>query len=182
MKKRIGSMVVCFVLILFVVASTACNNETEILTARINSLEDENAELRSTISSLRDDFDRSQANLFGTRDELQELQTLYDELLEAFEADDNLIGPLAITYRGVPNPDMTWPYMADLEVGLRINLNEFDEGVEIIWRSTNEDIFTVTSDEDGLTAIVTPKIDGSAELVVTVGDQETRSWVRIKTT
>jgi len=60
-----------------------------------------------------------------------------------------------------------------------VNLSALEEDDEIFWRSTDDGIFTVISNEDGLTAILTPLATGSAELVVNVGDQETRCWVRI---
>jgi len=96
------------------------------------------------------------------------------------DADGAQGGALAITYAGLANQDMSWPYgHGDLPLGLRVNLAEFDEDVEIVWHSTDEDILTVTSSEDGTSATVTPVTTGSAQVVVTIGDQTTRSWVRI---
>jgi len=87
---------------------------------------------------------------------------------------------LAITYGGEPNTDMTWPLSYGLlPLGLRFNPGEISEDDEIVWHSTDESIITVVPGEDGTTATVTPVTIGSAQLVVTVGGQETRSWVRI---
>jgi len=181
MKRRSFRLFVFAALLLAIVALTACANETEALEARIALLEDENAELKSTISSLDSDLVRSRNDLSRAQSELQQLIEEIEAAREAEElaATAHLRGPLAITYRGIPNTDMSWEYRADLELGIRVDLSEFEENVEIVWSSTNEDIFTVVADEDGLTAKVTPKTAGSAELVVRVGGEETRSWIRI---
>jgi len=178
MKKRI-SIISIFVVFLFVAfALTACVNEADALREQVSTLENENTELQSTISSLRTELERTQASLFSTQNELQ---TLIDEQ-EAMANDEqgDQGGPLAITYGGEPNEDMSWPFRyGELALGLRVNLNNLNEDDEIIWRSADESIFTVTPGEDGMTAIVTPETIGDALLIVTVGDQETRSWVRI---
>ena len=181
-KKLIFKILVYCVLIFVTVTLVACSSETDALIARVELLENENATLISTISSMQTDLDRSQNDLSRTQNELQNAIIA----LEAFNADaqdsqqGNQSGPLAITYGGEPNKDMSWPLSyGDLVLGLRLNINEFDEDDEIIWHSTNEDVFTVVPGEDGTTAIVTPYSTGSAQLVVTIGDQETKSWVRI---
>jgi len=181
-KKSIIMLLVYVVLIFMTFTLTACANETDALRAQVELLENENATLISTISSMQTDLDRSQNDLSRTQNELQNAIIA----LEAFNADaqdsqqGNQSGPLAITYGGEPNKDMSWPLSyGDLVLGLRLNINEFDEDDEIIWHSTNEDVFTVVPGEDGTTAIVTPYSTGSAQLVVTIGDQETKSWVRI---
>ena len=181
MKKRIFRILLCGVLLFAAIALTACSNETEALQARIETLEGENAELQSTVSSLRSDLENSQASLSSTRNELQNVLAALEAANDDEDAQqDSQVGPLAITYGGQPNKDMSWDLaFGDLPLGLRMNPNEFDEDAEIVWQSLNEDIFTVVSSDDGMLATVTPWEKGSAELVVKVGDQETRSWVRI---
>jgi regulator of replication initiation timing len=182
MKKRNFSLLVCVVMLFSTIVLTACTNETDALQAQIDSLVVENSELQSIISSLRTDLERAQADLTNTRNELQHVQAAYEAAVAANEqtADDNQTGPLAITYAGEANQDMSWPLnFGDLPLSLRVNLNEFEEDVEIIWHSTNDEVFIVIASEDGLSATVTPLAVGSAQLVVNVGDQETRSWVRI---
>jgi len=159
-----------------VITLTACSNETELLQAQIDALENENADLQSTISSLSTDLELAQRNLSISQNELQNLISA----LEAAQADNKPVEELAITYGGQPNKDMSWPLSyGDLVLGLTINYDDLDEEDEIVWRSADEDIFTVVANEDGTSAIVTPLIVGSAQLIVTVGEQETRSWVRI---
>ena len=180
MIKRSVRILICVVALIIAVALTACTNEADALQERIGTLEAENAELLSTLSSLRTELEAAQTNLTRTQNELQEL--IYaQEVAEEQEAIEAQGGPLAITSYGSPSTDMSWPLRnGDFEhVGLRVNIIDPDEEVEIYWRSTNEDVFTVTPSEDGMSATVTPHTTGSAELVVTVGDQETRSWVRI---
>ena len=184
MKKRLLGIFVCVVLLFAAVVLTACANETEALQAQIDALENEKTELQSTISSLQTDLETARSDLSRTRSELF-------DILASLEPDDDDDGPaspqnthnepLAITYGGEPNKDMSWEYKADLDLGLIINYNalDIDEGVEIVWHSTNEAIFTVVASEDGTSATVTPVASGSAQLVVTVGDHETSSWVRI---
>ena len=180
MNKLIFKLLLCVVILFTAVALTACGNETNALQSQITALENDNAELQSTISSLRTELERSQADLSRTQNDLYTLQSELDAAEEQATQQDNQSGPLAITYGGEPNTDMTWPFSyGELSLGLRINLNELGEDDEIIWHSANEDIFTVVPGEDGLTATVTPITTGSAQLVVTVGNQETKSWVRI---
>jgi len=181
MKKRIFGVLICVVLVFSAVGLTACANETDALQARIDTLEGENVELQSTVSSLRTDLERAQIDLSSTRNELQNALSA----LEAANDDDQTSqddqsGPLAILYGGEPNKDMSWPLdYGDLVLGLRVDFSEFEEDVEIDWDSADEDVFTVVSDEEGTSATVTPIAVGSAQLIVTVGEQETRSWVRI---
>jgi len=182
MKKRIFGISICIILLLITVVLTACANETDALLEQINTLENEKVELQSTISVLQSDLDTSQRNYFRT---LNELQDLIASIEAADAADEQPAqpafrdGPLEITYKGVPNKDMSWEYRSGLELGLNVDYSVIDEDAEIVWVSTKEDIFTVEAGEDGLTAVVTPKVVGSAELVVTVDGFETRSWVRI---
>jgi len=181
MKKRIFSILICVILLFAAVALTACGNEAEALQERIDALESENAELQSTVSSLNSDLERSRADLFTTQSELQNVQAAIAAADDDEQSDNaNQSGPLAITYAGEPNTDMSWPLNhGELQLGIRMNPDEFDEEDEIIWQSADEDIFTVEQNEDGTSAIVTPLKTGSAQLIVTVGNQETRSWVRI---
>ena len=184
MKKHIMRTFVCAILILLTIFLTACSDETEDLQARINALESENATLQSTISSLNADLARSQTDLSRAQNEMQDL---LDEMEAAEEEQQRAAsglssGPLAITFYRNPSTDRSWPLrdgVLDDVVGLNVDWNEFDEDTEIVWISTNEDIFTVAQSEDGLSAKVTPVAVGAAELVVTVGDKETRSWLRI---
>jgi len=181
MMKRIIGVSLCAVLMISAFLLTACTNEADALQARINTLETENTELQSTISDLRTDLERTKNILTNTQNDMQDLQAA----LQAAQEEQALLQggqsvTLAITYGGEPNKDMSWPLTyGDLILGLIININDLDENDEIVWRTTNEDIFTVIPGEDGTTATVTPETVGSAELVVTVGDRETRSWVRI---
>ena len=194
MKKPFIRRLLCVVMLFAAVALTACSGETEALQARIDSLEAENVGLQSTISSLSADLERAQTDLLGAQSELHYLQSALAAAQEEDEqetgdeqgategqaAGSNQVGPLAITYGGVANEDMSWPLdFGELILGLRIDFSELGEENEIVWRSTNEDIFTVESKENGTSATVTPVAAGAAQLVVTVGDQETRSWVRI---
>ena len=185
MKKQIGRVLLCVLLVFAAVVLTACGNEAAALQERIDTLEAENTELQSTISSLRNELDGANANLSSTRTELQILQAF----IAAQDDDDDQSsqqgssgsqgGALAITYGGQANADMTWDLdFGELPLGL-INYGELDDDVEIVWHSTNENVFTVEPSDDGTSAVVTPKITGQAELVVTVGDRTTRSWVRI---
>ena len=177
MKKRIFRVLICFVVLFAAAVLTACGNEAEVLQARVAELESENAELHLTISSLSTDLERSQTNLSNAQNDLQNLLTRIEEE-QASQDPQN--GPLAITYGGEPNTDMTWPLSYGLlPLGLRFNPGEISEDDEIVWHSTDESIITVVPGEDGTTATVTPVTIGSAQLVVTVGGQETRSWVRI---
>ena len=180
MKKQYSRVLVCVALLFFVIALTACANESEALQARIDTLEAENAELQSTLSSLRADLERAQAELTSTQNELQYVLTAQEEA-EKQEEEGNQSGPLAITSYGNATVDFSWPLKNGdfTSLGVRVNLSELDEEDEIYWRSTDDGIFTVIANEDGLTAVLTPLTTGSAELVVTVGDQETRCWVRI---
>ena len=180
MKKLVSGLVLCFTLIFALITLTACGNETNALNARITELERDNAELQTTISSLRTELEVTQTNLTNTQTELYNLQTAIEEEAEQATQQDDQSGPLAITYGGRPNPDMSWPLSyGELRLGLRIDFNDFDDDVEITWHSGNEDFYTVEPGEDGTTATVTPLAVGDAQLTVTVGDQETKSWVRI---
>ena len=180
MKKRNIRVLVCVVMLFIAVALAACANEAEALQARIEELETENAGLQSTISSMRTDLERAQADLTNARHELQYLISAQEAAAQEQAASGTQSGPLAITYGGEPNQDMSWPLdYGDLPLSLRMNPNELDGEAEIVWHSTNESVFSVVVSEDGLSAIVTPLSTGSAQLVVTVGSQETRSWVRI---
>ena len=187
MKKRVFRQLLCVAMLFAAVVLTACAGETETLQARIDSLEAENAELQSTISSLSAELENTQMALLSAQNELhlsylREAEQENDEQGESAvqETSDAQVGPLAITYGGVANEDMSWPLdFGELLLGLRVDFSELGEENEIVWRSTNEDIFTVTSTENGTSATVTPRAVGAAQLVVTVGDRETRSWVRI---
>jgi len=165
-----------FVLIIAVITLTACSNEAEVLQVRIDALELENAGLKSDLSELRTQLERSQREYSIAQTELQVLILAQEAAQEDNRPDESL----AITYGGKPNEDMSWPLSyGDMVVGLRINLDALGEDDEIIWRSANDDIFTVVPSEDGTKATVTPLTIGSAQLIVTVGEQVTRSWVRI---
>jgi len=180
MKKRNFRVLVCAVILFVAIAMTACADETDTLQERIDTLETENAELQSTISSLRTDLERAQADYFRVQNELQYLQSAQEAAEEqaAIEAQG---GPLAITFYGQPHTDRSWPLRnGDFnDLGLRVNIADFSEETEIVWRSTNENVFIVTPSEDGLSATLTPLATGRAQVVVTVGDQETRSDVSI---
>jgi len=183
MKKRIYKVFVYIILILAAVTLTACTNETEALEARIDTLEKDHAELQTTVSSLNTELDRAKTDLASTRSELQNvraaLEAAAEEDNQTSQQDDQSV-PMVITYEGNSRRDMTWPLRdGDLPLGLRVNFVIGEED-EIIWHSENEDIFTVSSSEDGMTATVTPITTGDAQLVVTIGDEEARSWVRIK--
>jgi len=182
MKKQVFCVSICLVLIIFAVTLTACSGERDALQAMVETLENENEEFQSTISSLRNDLERAQNELTRTQNELQNLIAE----LEADDEDDEQTqgavqsGPLAITTYGRPSTDMSWPLRdGNLPLGLSINYDEVDEDIGIIWYSTNENVFTVTPSDDSLSVIVTPVAKGSAQIVVMVGDLETRSWVRI---
>ena len=178
MTKWKFRVLLCVVFLFIAITLTACTSGVDALQARIDALEAENTELQSTISSLRSDLERAYADLLSAQSELQLLSEKEDTDDQA--AVENQSGPLAITYGGEPNKDMSWPLdYGDLPLRVRIDYNEFDEDVEIAWHSTNESVLTVAASEDGISATVTPVEKGSAEVVVKVGDQETRSWVRI---
>jgi len=179
MKIWIYPSFILIIVIVAAVAFTACTHEAVILQARVDSLERENSELQSAVTALQSALDISQNELSVTRNELHNhLAALAAQEEAAQQASQG--GPLAITYGGEPNPDMSWPFnYGVMNVGLRINLGEDYDVDDIVWRSENETIFTVAPAEAGMTAVVTPVTIGSAELVVTVGEQETRSWVRI---
>jgi len=180
MKKRIFIISVSVVLVLIAVTLTACGNEAEALQERITTLEGENTELQSTITSLRTELQTTQTNLSNTQNDLHNALSVLAAIEDEASQQGAQSGALAITYGGEPNPDMSWPLShGDLVLGLRVNLNDLDEDVEIVWSTTNEDIYTVAPSEDGTSATVTPVTTGSAQLVVKVGEQETRSWVRI---
>jgi len=184
MKKRVFGIIACVVLIFAAITLTACTGERDALQAQIDSLEAENMTLQSTISSLRSDLETAQAESASSQNELQRLLAEIEEAAAAEEqaADNTPSGPLAITFYGTPSTDRSWPLrdgVLEDVVALYVNWNVFDDDVEITWRSTNENVFTLTQSEDGISVIVTPIAAGGAELVVTVGDQETRSWLRI---
>jgi len=182
MMKRNFIVFVCVILLFIVVAATGCNNEAEALQERIDALENENTQLQSTVASLSADLERSRADHTNTQNELNNTLAAIAAAQEDEQASqqDAQSGPLAITYGGAPNTDMSWPLShGDLQLGLRMNLNELGEDAEISWSSANEEIFTVEPSEDGTSAIVTPLATGSAQLIVKVGGQETKSWVRI---
>jgi len=180
MKKRIFILSVCVALLLMAVVLSACTGEKDAMQERIDELEAENAELLSNVTSMRSDLERVQGELLATFNEVQTLRLSLDEARAAAQATQQDGGGLAITYGGEPNQDMSWPYgYGELKLGLRINLSLLDDETEIVWSSTNESIFTVVQSEDGTSATVTPLDVGSAELVVTVGEERTRSWVRI---
>jgi len=180
-KRRIFIIPVCFLLFL-TVTLTACGSEKAEMQERIDTLESENETLRSGIASATDDLTRTQTELYLAQSELQSTLLALEAALSDAQSSqqDSHSGPLAITYGGRPNTDMTWPLTyGDLALGLRVNASEIDEDEEIIWHSENESIFSVIPSEDGLNATVTPYTKGSAQLVVTIGDQVTKSWVRI---
>jgi len=182
MRKRIFILPVCVVLLLAAVVLTACNNEKEEMQEQIDILERSNAELQSNIASMQNDLERSRTELSFVQSELfntqQALEDARNQVLALQQGSQS--GPLAITYGGSPNTDMSWPInFGELKLGLRVNLALLGEEDEIVWHSTNEDIFVVLAGEDGTTAVVTPLVVGSAQVVVTVGEQTTRSWVRI---
>ena len=182
MKKWIFNALICVVLLFAAVVLAACGSETDELQARIETLENENEELQSVISTLNNDLEGARADLSRTRRELQDLQASIedpDDDVQTPPQGGSHGGALAITYGGQANPDMSWNLSyGDLPLGL-INIGDLDDETEIVWTSANEDIFTVAASEDGTSATVTPKTKGSAQLIVTVGDKETRSWVRI---
>ena len=179
MTKWKTRILVCVVMLFIAIALTACTSGADALQARIDSLEAENSELQSTVSSLRTDLEKAYADLLSAQSELQMLLSEQEEEDEQAAGGDQS-GPLAITYGGEPNKDMSWPLdYGELPLRVRIDFNEFDEDVEIVWHSTNEKVLTIEASEDGISATVTPVEKGSAEVVVKVGDQETRSWVRI---
>jgi len=183
MKKRTIIVFACTAMLFATVALTACANESDALQTRIDTLHNENVELQTKITSLRTDLERVQADLSRMQNEMQNLLSPPDAADgndEQAPQPDSQSGALAITYGGEPNIDMTWPLnYGDLVLGLRGNFDELDEDVEIVWRSANESVFTVVTNEEGTSATVTPLTVGSAQLIVTVGDQETRSWVRV---
>jgi len=180
MKKRIIIITFCTVL-LATIFLTACSNEVDELQERISFLENDNAQLQTTISTLRAELEASQAELSRTQNMLHIVnEELEEAQLQVAQNNPNV--SLAITYGGEPNFDMSWPITyGNLALGLRIHLDDYEDDVEITWHSENEAVFTVEADEDGLTATVTPIAVGSAQLTVTVGDRETKSWVRITT-
>jgi len=182
MVKRISTISICVILLLSVLALTACTNEADALQERIDELEGENAELQSTVSSLRTELESTQTNLASTQNELQNvLSTLEPDDDDQASQQDTPSGPLAITSYGTPRTDMQWPLSAGEfdALGLYVDWSVIDEDADIVWNSSDEDIFTVASSGDGTSATATPVAVGSAELIVTVGDQETRSWFRI---
>ena len=183
MKKQIFRILTYVLLVFMTVALTACASEEDTLQSRIETLEQDYADLQSEMSTLYANLERTQSDLSRTRSEVQNLQAA----LDAADDDDQpsqqtpQSGELTITYEGNARRDMSWPLRnGDLRLGIRGDiLSEIGEDDEIIWTSTNEDIFTVVASEDGLSAVVTPKIVGDAQLIVTIGDKEARSWVRI---
>ena len=180
MKERIFRVLLCFVLLAALFTLAACTSEADTLRAQIEALEGEKAELQSTVSTLQTDLQRTQTDLSRTQNELQNAQAAAAAAEEQAAQQGDQSGPLAITYGGEPNKDMSWPLnYGELVLGLRVNLNDIDDEDEIFWYSEDESIFTVIPGEDGMTATVFPETIGSAQLVVTIGDQETKSWVRI---
>jgi len=179
MKKRIFFVTLCTVL-LATIFLTACGNEVDELQERISFLENDNAQLQTTISTLRAELEASQADLLRTQNMLHIInEELEEAQLQAAQHGNQNVS-LAITYGGEPNFDMSWPLnFGNLVLGLRVHLEDYEDDVEITWHSENESIFTVVADEDGLSATVTPLTTGDAKLVVKVGDRETESWVRI---
>jgi len=165
-----------------VIALTACSNEAELLQEQINALEEANAEMQSTISSLRGELELSQGELSRTRNELQQILDEIEEEEQQAIAAATPSGPLAITFYGTAHTDRQWPLrdgvLEDI-VGLYVDWNQFDDDVEIYWRSTDDGVFTVVESEDGMSATVTPVATGVADIVVTVGDQEARATIRI---
>ena len=124
MKKWFFRVLVCAMMLFIAITLTACANERDSLQAQIDTLEGVNAELQSTVSSLRTELERAQTELSGTRFELQQAKTALEEAEQAaLEANDDQSGPLAITYAGQPNEDMSWPLSyGELPLGLRVNL------------------------------------------------------------
>ena len=183
MKKRIFGLSVCVILIIIAVTMTACSNEAELLQEQINTLEDENAVLRTNISSLRAELEGAQSELSFTQNELRgALAALEEATADEQPAAATPSGPLAITFYGTPHTERQWPLrngVLEGIVGLYVDWNEFDDDVDISWSSTNENVITIRQSEDGLSATVTPVGTGTAEIVVTVGNQETRSLLRI---
>jgi len=180
MKKRLYILSLCIVLLLMAVALTACSGEKDAMQELIDTLEADNADLQSRIAAMQSDLERTQSDLSRTQNDLQNTQSELEAARAAAQASQQGGGALAITYGGEPNQDMSWPFSyGELKLGLRVNLNLLDDGTEIVWQSANEDIFTVVQSEDGTTAIVTPVDVGSAQLIVTVGEERTSSWVRI---
>ena len=181
MKKRGFKTILFIALILIAIVLTACSNEADELRAQIDILQNDNTELQSTTSTLQTENEQLRYILEQTALERDQLRYQLEAAEEAARQEpEDPVGPLAITYAGVPNADMSWPLRnGNLKLGLRVDLSNFDAGVEIVWRSANEEIFSVSPDEDGTSAIATPYAVGSAQVIVTIGDQETRSWVRI---
>ena len=186
MKRKIFTVFACVLMLSAVMTLTACADETEDLQARIDLLEAENRDMQSTITYLESDLQTANANLTTARNDLALLvadieaaQEAEEEAQQQQETSGAPVGPLAITYGGVPNPDMSWPLAyGDLPLGLRMDF-DLGEDYEIVWTSANVNIFTVAANEDGTRATVTPIVTGSAQVIVTVNGQETRSWVRI---
>jgi len=183
MKKRIFGIVVCVILVSIAITMTACNGERDALRELVDTLEGENADMQSTITSLRTELESTKIELSVTQNQLQ---GILSELEAAAAAEEQSTqqstqsGPLAITYGGQPNTDMSWPISYGiLDLGLHVNWNEFDDDLEIEWESGNENVFTVFPGADGMTARVTPVHTGSAQMIVRLGNEETRSWIRI---
>ena len=185
MRNRIFRVTACVVMLLTAITLTACAGETEAMQEQIAALEAENTELRTNISSLETELQSVQTTLTNAQNELAYLlappadyeESGEQETGQAPAGDDGTFG---ITYGGRLNLDMSWPLAhGDLPLRVRLEPEMLDGEYEVVWTSTNEDIITVEQSEDGTEATVTPVATGSAEVVVTVGDRETRSWVRI---
>jgi len=162
---------------------TACNSERDALQAQVETLEEEKLELQSALSSMRAELEAARGELSNTQTELNGILAALEAAAAAEEqaAASGYSGPLAITYGGQPNADMTWQISYGiLDLGLHVNWNEFDEDLEIEWESGNPNVFTVVAGADGMTARVTPVHTGQAQLIVRLGTEETRSWIRIR--
>jgi len=186
MKKIIYVVLVCALMLFMMITLVACADETVPLQERIDVLEAENTELAETLYALRAENDRIQSENTSTRNELNAILAMLEaEAQEQAQAEEaaaeQAAGAFLITYAGIPNRDrdMSWPYNSDLPLGLNRTLEELGEDVEIVWTSTNENIFTVTQNEDGTRATVTPRANGSARVMVAAGEHETYAWVRI---
>ena len=182
MKKRIFGVLICVILVFAVVTLTACSSEKDAMQALIDTLENENEELKSTVSSLRGDLEIAQIELTIAQTELQNflsaLQQAQDDEIAATTPSE----PLAITFYGVAHTDRSWPLSAGVledVVALHVNWDEFDDDLEIYWESTNENVFTVVPSDDGMSARVTPEYRGAADIVVTLGNVVARATIRI---
>ena len=85
-----------------------------------------------------------------------------------------VVTDLSIDYLGEAKDDVTMSLQEELQFDAYYNVTPEDAEVKVVWSSSNDSVFTVL--QDGTVSAIG---EGSADLVLKVGDQETTCLIRV---